>query len=224
MNVSLNKYYNPEVARIVGELISDGHMQNDSRYLISFYSKYIDIIRSFEKRMHDIFGVSSWVYQDKRSPRYKLFIKSKEILQLLEKLGVPAGNKTNQTFLVPKWILNGNSHIKASFLSGIFDSEGYIYSTLNNGRIRWRIGIEFYKNELYLNSCINFMEQIKIILSEFDIPSSPTRFKKGNTRKDGSKSIGVRFEIERKGFENFYKYVNFHIKSKRDILVKALQL
>ncbi|MEK6916755.1 MAG: hypothetical protein AABW92_03340 [Nanoarchaeota archaeon] len=222
--MKLSQYYRPEIARIVAELISDGHMQDDSRYLISFYSKYIDVIKSFEARMLTNFKVNSWIFQDKRSPRFKLFIKSRETLKLLKKLGVPSGNKTNQKFPVPKWILKGDRKIKSNFLSGIFDSEGYIYFTkINENHVRWRIGLEFYKNKKLVNSCIEFMEQIRDILVDFDISSSPTRFKKGNIRKDGSESIGVRFEIEKKGFNNFYKHINFHIDSKRGKLLKALE-
>ena len=213
MKKSIRKYYNSDVSRIVGELISDGHMQNDYRNLISFYSEHKYLIDSFSKRMNDVFNVSSWIYQDKRSVRYKLFINSKEVLIKLELLGVPSGNKTNQIFLVPDWIYSGSKNIKSNFLSAIFDCEGYIYKTTNkkNGKIRWRIGIEYYKNEKYLDSAKLFMNQIREMLLDFGIISSPVRLKKGNIRKDGSKSIGVRFEIEMKSFKNFYKYINFQI-------------
>ena len=117
MKKSIRKYYNSDVSRIVGELISDGHMQNDYRNLISFYSEHKYLIDSFSKRMNDVFNVSSWIYQDKRSVRYKLFINSKEVLIKLELLGVPSGNKTNQIFLVPDWIYSGSKNIKSNFFT-----------------------------------------------------------------------------------------------------------
>ena len=136
---------------------------------------------------------------------------------------MPSGNKTNKEFHVPKWILNGTKDIKSNYLTGIYDCEGYIYSNKNGNKLRWRIGLEFYKNIRLIESCKLFMEQIRNLLLEFDIESSPTRLKKGNIRKDGSTSGGVCFEIEKKGFENFFKYVNFHIDTKRGKLIEALK-
>ena len=47
------------------------------------------------------------------------------------------------------------------------------------------------------------MEQIKHMLQEFEIISSPVRFNGFTLRKDGTKSLGTRFDIEQKQFSNF---------------------
>ncbi len=220
MKISLEKYHNEKVARIVGEILSDGHIQLDNRYLISFYAKDKSVMDNFISRFQKIFGIKEYLYKDRG--RYKVYFKSKKIASVLINLGVPFGNKTNSPFLVPKWIFNGCKQVKSNFLSAIYDCEGYIYSTKTKYGKRWRIGLEFYKNKEIVDFGIEFMNQLKKILNEFNINSSPVRFKKGNIRKDGSESIGVRFEIEKSSFENFYKYINFQIKSKRGKLIKAI--
>jgi intein/homing endonuclease len=135
---------------------------------------------------------------------------------------LPSRNKTNKPFFVPIWIKKGSKEIRGFYLSGIYDSEGYIYSTRGK-RLRWRIGIEFYKNKSLLASGLLFMEGLRELLSGFGIRSSPIRFKKGNIRKDGSESIVMLFDIERSSFRNFYKHVNFLDRVKRGKLVKALE-
>ena len=68
-----------------------------------------------------------------------------------------------------------------------------------------------------------YMEQIRIMLDEFKVISSPIRFNGIVARKDGSKSIGARFDIEQKYFANFYKEVGFDNKEKMNKLFIAMR-
>ena len=67
------------------------------------------------------------------------------------------------------------------------------------------------------------MEQIRTLLNRFGIESSPIRIGKGNIRKDRSKTISLSFGIEKKGFENFYKYIGFDNIKKKNRLIIALR-
>ena len=67
------------------------------------------------------------------------------------------------------------------------------------------------------------MEQIRSMLDEFEIKSSPVRFNGFNIRKDGTKSIGSRFDIEKKYFANFYKEIGFENKEKTGRLIEAMR-
>ena len=67
------------------------------------------------------------------------------------------------------------------------------------------------------------MEQIKHMLQEFEIISSPVRFNGFTLRKDGTKSLGTRFDIEQKQFSNFYKEVGFDDRDKTNRLVSAMR-
>lgn len=153
-----------------------------------------------------------------------MFFISKPLAQFLHEVGTAKSNKTNQAFPVPKWIIEGNKEAKRAYLKGIFVTEGCIYSTkIQNNKIRWRIGLEQYKNEAFKEDGKKYMEQIRGMLDGFGIKSSPVRFNGFNIRKDGTKSVGMGFDVEQKYFANFYKEVGFENKLKTERLVSAMR-
>lgn len=216
----------PELARIAADITGDGHLQlKDWRGLVSFYSKDFKEIMDLKGKFNKLFRVKGHVYLDNgANKRYKLFFISKPLAHFFEKIGVPKGNKTNLIYTVPSWILQGNKKVKAGYLKGLFTGEGYIYSTkLKNNDIRWRIGIEQYKNEKIKESGKAYMDQLRTMLKDFEIKSSPVRFNGSNIRKDGTKSIGARFDIEKSNFGNFYKYIGFDNGEKQRKLLFAMR-
>ena len=215
----------PDLSRIIADINGDGHLQlQDWRGLVSFYSKNKDEIDAVSKRFKSLFEIQGRLYVDSRGKGYKLFFISKPLAQFLNEIGAAKGNKTNQAFLVPEWIIEGKKEAKRAYLKGIFVTEGYIYSTkLQDNKIRWRIGLEQYKNEAFKEDGKRYMEQIRSMLDEFEIKSSPVRFNGFNIRKDGTKSIGSRFDIEKKYFANFYKEVGFENKEKTERLIDAMR-
>ena len=226
--VTLSEFNQDELeklAYISGYIMTDGHLQLKGwRALISFYSKNIDDIKLIQDLFLELFKIKGRVYPDKRKKSmFRLFFISKELARFFNSIGVPKGNKTNTPFLIPEWIFKGEDNLKSSFLQSLFDTEGCIYFTNSNNKIRWRIAFEMYKNEALKSNGIKFFRQIQLILNHFGIKSSPIRTKKGNLRKDGSKSIAILFEIELKSFQNFYKHVKFHHKTKQAKLLTALR-
>lgn len=216
----------PELARIVADISTDGHLQIKGwRNLTSFYAKDIEEIKKLNQRF-SIFNETGIIYDDKSGYKgngFKIFFTSKKLAYFLKEVGVPVGNKTNNSFLVPNWIMNGSSKTKAAYLRGIYDGEGSIHATRQKKKKkRWRINLEFCKNKETLNSGIKFMEQLRTLLEEFNIKSSPVRTRKGNIRKDGSTSKGMIIDIEFTSFSNFYKYVGFCVPHKKRLLESVL--
>lgn len=215
-----------ELARIIADINGDGHLQLKGwRGLVSFYSKDKKEIDRVITQFQRLFNVKGKIYIDNRQNKiYKLFFISKPLAHFLNGLGVVKGNKTNYPFLVPEWIFNGNKEIKRAYLEGMFTTEGYIYSTkIPDNKKRWRIGLEQYKNEKIKNEGKKYMEQIRTMLKEFAIGSSPVRFNGSNIRKDGTKSLGMRFDIEQKYFRNFYKEIGFDNKEKKKRLIFSMR-
>ena len=224
---------NPDFARVVADITGDGHLQIQGyRYLTSFFSKHFEEIETIKKRFFNLFGVEGRIYIDNSksklcknsSRRYKIFFISKEVALFLRDVGVPVGNKTNNRFEVPKFIWNGSNKLKSAYLRGLFDNEGTIFHRKNGNRIRWQISFKMAKNSLMVDFGINYFEQIRTMLRDFKVKSSPIRRFKLNTRKDGSKSIYLQMDIERTSFKNFFKYVGFEHPEKKKRLLFSLSV
>ncbi|MBI2151662.1 hypothetical protein HYU21_02990 [Candidatus Woesearchaeota archaeon] len=222
---------NHELARTVADITGDGHLQiKEWRYLTSFYSKNIEEIEAVKERFFRLFGVEERIYVDnstsKRNPksckRYKLFIISKPVASFLRDIGTTVGNKTNQRFTIPDWIFNGSDEIRSAYLRGLFDNEGSIFCR-NTLKPRWQIGFKMVKNENIVDSGIIYLDQIRELLSKFNIHCSPVRKHKLNIRKDGSQSIDLMFNIEKNSFRNFLKQVGFEHKDKQNKLLQSLR-
>lgn len=212
---------NPELARIAGDITGDGHLQLDNRRgLVSFYSKNLEDIKKEDRKFIKLFNTKGHVYIDTRkNTRYKIFFSSKKLAAFLASIEIPVGNKTNENFLVPSWILGGNEDIRCSYLRGIFTAEACISIT----KRRWRIHIEQYKSTKLKEAGINFMVQLQQMLKGFGVITSPVRLGKGNLRKDGTKSIRIQFDIEKRYFDKFYKYIGFDNELKNQKLKIAMR-
>lgn len=221
---------NPKLARTVADITGDGHLQIDKwRFLASFYSKNLKEIKEVKQRFFELFGAKGIIYVDdsasKQSPkstrRYKLFIVSKPICKFLRDIGTPVGNKTNKQFTVPSWIFTGNSELRSAYLRGLYDNEGSIHTTRGK-KLRWRISLKMAKNVQLLGSGKEYFEQIRCMLKEFRIKTSPVRHYKLNIRRDGSQSFTLQIDIEKLSFRNFFKYVSFDNTKKQQKLIQAL--
>jgi len=218
----------PELARVIADLTGDGHLQYDGkRGVIYFYSKNLNVIKSFNKRFSTLFNINGKIRKVKYTGkaftlRFVVYFCAKHIARILYDMGTPAGNKTNNGFSIPEWILNGNKKIKRKYLQGIYSSEGSVYPTKIENGFRWRIEMEQWKNLRIKNEGIKYLSQIKKLLSVFGIESSPPRFGKKQIRKDGSKSIATRIDIEKKYFKRFYDEIGFDDKLKNKRLLNAI--
>lgn len=217
-----------ELATFVANITGDGHLQFDEhRGNIQFTSKNLFSIEDFQKLCKKLFDVETKVMKIKNDGkaltlRYRTYFSSFRIAQELVKVGVPFGNKTNKIFSVPNWILNGNSEIKKAYLRAFYTCEGSVYCTKKETNSRWRIELEQYKNEKLKNQGKTFMNQLKNMLSEFNVKTSPVRFGKKQKRKDGSISIALKIDIEKSSFEKFAHEIGFNDKLKTKKLLSAI--
>lgn len=216
------------LARIVGEITGDGHLQCDGkRGTIYFYSKNYEKVKKFKKCFEVMFKLKGRIrrpiYTGKAyTSRYYVCFSSKRVAEFLKSIGTPAGNKTKNVFLVPEWIRNGKADIRRNYLQALFDCEASVYPTKGN-KVRWRITFEQYKSIYLKSNGKRYLCQIKKMLEGFDVHTSPVRSGKVNVRKDGSISICHRFDIEKKHFICFYKNISFEDKNKRLKLLKSLK-
>lgn len=205
------------LAYLVGFNLGDG---NISRNLCNtwFYGVSSDL-----EKMRDIFHrfkVEPVIYTYKID-NGKMAIHDHVFSRFLVSLGAAIGDKTNISFKVPDWILNSGkaSQIKRKFLQGFFDSE---LSELKIERSRPSSykSLKLYscKQKNFIKDGINFLNQIRTILREFDIISSKVKIDREYKRsRDGSSMQQLFFSIYSNCI-NLYQFANnigFLYNSKR---------
>jgi intein/homing endonuclease len=75
----------------------------------------------------ELFGVHPSIRKHKNSLAVDIVISRTKLIDFLEKIGIPAGNKTLRQATIPKWILE-NSEFGIACVRGLMDTDGCIYN------------------------------------------------------------------------------------------------
>lgn len=119
-----------DLSYFLGLIITDGHLQNKSKYGIYLYTSYeeekdmiLNLIKGlFDYRAYLVFRKFGF---NKRI-NIQIAINSKKLVNCLnKKFDIPTGNKS-LIVRVPKIILNSNRENKINFLRGVIDGDGHI--------------------------------------------------------------------------------------------------
>ena len=170
----------------------------------------------FGQHFINIFGAENYcVIKSSNGNSYITEIaKGSKIAKLLVALGAPFGNKVFQPFTIPGWIYHGPNHIKKAFLSTVIGNEGSAPS-FN----RWRIQFVLSKCPKYVPNLLDFLNQIRAMLSHFGISTSHIQLRKQNGRQ-----FHGRFYI--KGKENLHKFYNefsfLYASEKQEVLEQLI--
>lgn len=211
-----------KLARIVGDLFGDGHLQGPPKWRIDYTSKSIKELKRFEKEVETMFGIKGKIRECKTNVNYKTYnygINKRAVAVALFFAGVPAGAKTTKPFNLPNWILNNKRFFK-EFCKRFFNCEGTVFSEKNKIQIR----LEIWKSEECLNNGIAFLSDISNALNKFfKIKSTITTPKGRCNRKDCIITRPIRIYIMGENALKFYEKVGFE-GAKQEKLKKVLRL
>ncbi|MBI2541304.1 hypothetical protein HYV80_01165 [Candidatus Woesearchaeota archaeon] len=155
--------FDKNLAKLASYLTFDGHLAQD---LKCFYlcSKNEATLSNFREIVYTKFNIEG-KYEDGMgngtARKYRVF--SRDICKYLKKIGVPKGNKVSKSFLVPKWIKE-NTEFAREYLRTAFDCEGSIWFE-KQPKIRFGV----YKTEDLLDNGLEFVEELREMLSKFSI-------------------------------------------------------
>ncbi len=110
-----------------------------------------------------------------------LYIPSKSLTSMFQRLGVPFGKKTTQNFEVPCWIFKLPKWMKRLYLAALFGAEMNKPMTFN-GYNFINLTFSMSKHPQYANSGRRFVEQIKKMLNELGVRTQEIEsFKEGKS-------------------------------------------
>jgi hypothetical protein len=200
-------------ASLVSFIMGDGHLKGNMSE-IQFSFRYKTDAQIFRKKFLKYFFKEKMILR-KGSFCYVCALSNKEFAEILFYLGAPKGRKISQEFLVPKWIMYGSKNLKKIFLSTIIGNEGS--KPQNN---KWRIQFVLSKEKNHVENLLDFLNEIKELLFQFNILTSHTQL-----RTQPGRNYYGRFYI--KGKENLRKFYNsfefLYASEKQEVLELLIQ-
>ena len=200
----------PELAALIGDLTTDGHVQGPDKFRFDFTSKSKKKLKSFEKRLENLFGVTGSIRENRNNPyseSYNYGVNCKPLTRVLIESGAPVGCKVKTCFNVPRWIQNDKKCFSA-YIERAFANDGSAFS--GNPRITY----ELRKEQSISENLREYMNTINSLLIQYyGISGSVFERSKINEREDGDKTVGIGLNIrERDAIKKFHK--NFNITDK----------
>ncbi|BDR91741.1 intein-containing 30S ribosomal protein S12 [Vulcanisaeta souniana] len=227
------------IARIVGHLFGDGSLSyvrsgngyegrvafsGDPNDLDDIINDLIELgFKPSRIREYDHESVVTWsngLVQVISGKSHVVFVNSIALFVLLKALGVPVGDKVLQTFRVPKWVTEAPLDVKAEFLAAYFGSELEKPRVEDNGRTFQPPSLVMHKAEGLLNDGIAFLNDIKTLLNEFGVETTPITVSEGVIRKDSVKTVRLRFSIlsRTENLLRFFGRIGYTYNRERDSL------
>jgi len=192
-----------DLVRIIAFINFDGHLAKD---LKSFYysSKRLNDVKLFEKIINRKFHVRCKIKENSTGSAkqtHLCWVFNKPLTEKLNELGAVKGDKVICHYILPKWITY-NKEFSKEFLKIAFFCEGS--NKEEKGR-KMRIKFSMHKSEELLRNGIKIINQLKTMLSKFDIKTTPIYISNARTRKDKIKTKLLAFRIKT---EDSNKFIN----------------
>lgn len=133
---------------------------------------------------------------------------SGSLARLIIAMGAIPGNKTKQESFIPDFVKLGNERTKLAFLSALFGGDGSAlwYSKCGKGL---KVECPSYcitKEEELTENLENYLEEIKKLLSEFDINTCNVFDRKNNSTKNTNK-VERKFVVSNQ-YDNILRFIN----------------
>jgi len=203
----------PDLAAIAADLMTDGHIAvrkyyNSKKYAyVGFFSDDISELERFNSRIKKVFKtkgtIKEWGFR-KNGRSKGCIITDARLARLLECCGIPAGDKVQQMYKIPLWVVDGDKEIKRAFLRRSFTCEGSI-SQEKSGR--WGISYTMYKFQSLAPNTISYLECLRKLLRGFGIKTyAPYVNQKYVRTKDEQKITG--FVLRMRDKQSLITYTN----------------
>lgn len=145
--------------------------------------------------------------------------------RFLYSLDTPKGEKVLQKFNIPNWIMTGNNEVKKAFLNSILEAECQTHKVRIDKKIEI-LPVSFGMNKIgnFKSNLVSFLNEIKCLLSEFNIRTSQVEEPKPAVkRKDNKLTYSSRFyiSVSATNIMSFSNAINYEFNEEKKI---ALQI
>ncbi|MDY6773920.1 MAG: thioredoxin domain-containing protein, partial [Candidatus Nanohaloarchaea archaeon] len=202
------------LTRLLGLLFSDGsmseHASNNQRFVEFIVGREEDVKEvcrdlealGFEPRVQERDTTVTFDEREVDMHTWRVRISRTSLFLLLKAVGAPAGKKTDTSFTVPDWVMNGADGIKREFLRGYLGGEGpkpAIHRTKREQKGDYNSfvinDLEFHKREDLEGNGLEFGHQVADLLEEFGVTVRSVDIKETFDRSDGTSSVKIAIRL-----------------------------
>ncbi len=209
----------PTLIKIMGHIFGDGvltFIKNRTGF-VHFYGNEEDLM-TIKSDLSNIGIKTQKIFKRKRHHKIKtqydivefdfeeesIIKKSTGFAILLAALGTPVGKKVHTVYYLPEWLKKSELWQKRLFLASLFGAELSKPKTLNKYNF-YEPQYNMNKSEKIFENGISFLNELRTMLSEFEIESNDPVFVYGNDYEGKfGKTRGLRFLIK-SNIENLIK-------------------
>ena len=199
-------------ARILGYLITDGHIKQNGRGSI-YLGHQLDV----ESILEDIklFSIITQTnFEDINRNIYIVNVPQNLMDNILNINGITQGNKVKQPSVLPEFILEDDCPlpIVREFLAGMFGGDGHTCYISKNTFTS--ISFSKSKNIIFINSLKTMIENVKKLLSKFGINKVTIQNQKVNTKSknrdnDDDKNYEIVLHLDISELLPFHEKIGF---------------
>ncbi len=230
----------PLLLKLIGFIFGDGSISFEKQLgQVGFYGREEDM-GEIKRDLNKLGFKTSRVYKRTRHHRFEInhrisdftyeensvHKKSNALVTLLLALGTPYGKKTEKSYRVPVWIMKAKKWQKRLFLASFFGAE------LSKPKVGKEDQYNFYMPQLNMNkserlkeNAIDFLNDVRLLLSELGIESNYPVFVVGNNYTGKStNTVGLRISIpsDSENLINLFETVGYeYCKYKGDLAALA---
>ena len=209
------------LAKLIGYLITDGTIvrRDNNKYNSCVYLGHMIDVNSFLNDLKQLCNTKQIKF--KSNNLYSIRIPSSLINNIVELEGILVGRKVNQTAQLPEFIMDPNCPlpIVREFLGGLFGGDGHTCVLgMHRGKRDLLSSISFSqtKNKVHLDSLTQMMQNIKHLLSRFDINKvtiqnfKETSYSKGKQfNEENSKNYQLTLHLDIDELITFHDKIGF---------------
>lgn len=228
----------PYLIKIFGFLLGDGSvftLSTESKGFAWFYGQPEDLKDLQEDikrlgwtpskiytRIRDVDIETNYGKSTIKGTEHSIRVTSRSFVALLAALGFPLGNKANQDFLIPPWIMKSPRWMKRLFLAAFFGAEMSTPSTMtNHGYNFYMPAVGVNKKVSHVESGRKFLEQIRKMLSEFDVETAEiTQEDNFYKNSEGIQSVRLRLLVKQDNYNliRLYSRIGYEYNKKKQFL------
>lgn len=208
--------YSPSLAGLIGYSLGDGHIGENSTAFV-YTSKNLSTINYVKDLVQETLGTHIFYrrYKECRGDVYFPYI----VGELLLKFGSVSGSKTDKSFSVSSWVMQGSKKIKRAFIRALFEDEG----SVSIHRDTKRVVLALWKRKDLTWSLKLFLNQLGSLLGEFGIYSHES-IAGIYMDKKGKEKVGIQITIRgKRNVARFKEEVGFQSATKRKRLEELIR-